>query len=216
MPTRTLFLESLVLASIAFPSGFSGSLSGVFRIKSRRVGTAFLVLMLAPFVIVVLGSLSLRPNLFLTGSPHPWVLGLALLAAPATLGLEWCVYNAVAFARLGVLPRGMELHDFWQGHRSAMQIGLLMLIVLGEEVVFRQIWIGVVDPMFGTSAALITSAVMYGLNHLYFGWSSVLAKTAAGLVYGGLFLLDDRSLCSPFLAHALQNAILLGGFARRC
>jgi membrane protease YdiL (CAAX protease family) len=217
MPTRTLFLDSLILASVAFPSGFSGSLCGVLRIEARRVSTAFLVLMLAPFVIVVSASLSVRADMFLIRSPHAWVIGLALVAAPATLALEWGVHSAVALVRSGIFQHGIELHDFWQGRRSVVQFGLLTLIALGEEIVFRQTWIGVLEPTFGFSAlaALITSAVMYGINHLYFGWSSVLSKTAAGLVYGGLFLLDDRSLWCPFLAHALQNAILLGVSAKR-
>lgn len=216
MLTRTLFLDALVLTSLAFPSGFSGSLSSVFGFDTRRIDTAFLLLALMPFVIVALALLSVRPDLILPRSPHLWVLALALLAAPATLALEWCIQNAVAFMRWGTFRRGIELHAFWQGRRSAIQLGLLTLIALGEEFTFRQIWIGVLDNAFGFTAlvALMTGAAMYGLNHLYFGWSSVLAKTAAGLVYGGLFLIDDGSLWSPFLAHALQNTILLGVASR--
>jgi membrane protease YdiL (CAAX protease family) len=217
MSTRTLFLDSLILASAAFPSGFSGSVSSVLRMDARHVTTGFLFVLLTPLLIVFLSSLSVQPDLFVNQPPHFWVLLLAIGVAPATLLLEWGVHNVVAFARWGSFQRKIELHDFWEGRRSASQFLLLTLIAFGEEVVFRQIWIGALERSFGFAApwALIVSALMYGINHIHFGWPSVLAKTAAGLVYGGLYLLDDRSLWSPFLAHALQNAILLAVAVKR-
>jgi len=211
MLSHTLCLDLLILASATFPSGVSGSLASVLRMDTRRVTTAFLVLILAPFVVVLLAALSVRHDLFLMRSSYPWVLALALIAAPATLVIEWGIHNAVAWARSGRFLHAIALHGFWQGRRSAIQFALLVLIAFAEEVVFRQIWIGVLEHTFGFAppAALIASATIYAVNHLHFGWSAVLAKFAAGLVYGGLFLLDDRSIWSPFLAHALQNAILL-------
>jgi CAAX protease family protein len=217
MNTRTLFLDSLLLASAAFPSGFSATAASVLRVDIRRATTAFLLLLLTPLLVAFLGSWSVRPELFFLRPPHAWVILLAIAAAPATLLLEWGLHNVVAFVRSGVYQRGIALHDFWQGPGPAVQLLWITLIALGEEIVFRRIWIEVLEQSFGFSAlwALMASSIMYGVNHLYFGGSSVMAKTAAGLVYGGLYLLDDHSLWSPFLAHALQNSILLGIAAKR-
>jgi membrane protease YdiL (CAAX protease family) len=217
MSTRTLFLDTLILTAATFPSGFSGSVSGVLRVDARHATTSFLIVILAPLLIVFLISLSVRPDLFLNRPPHFWGLLLAIGAAPATLALEWGVHNAIEMSRSGIFQRRIELHDFWEGRRSISWLLVLTLIALGEEIVFRQIWIGLLEQSFGFAApwALIVSALMYGINHMHFGWPSVLAKSAAGLVYGGLYLFDDRSLWSPFLAHALQNVILLGVAVRR-
>jgi membrane protease YdiL (CAAX protease family) len=211
MTIRTLFLDSLILTSASFPSGFAAAVSSALRVSARQVTTAFLGIVLTPLVIVFSGSLSLRPELFFYRPPHMRVLLLAVVAAPATLLLEWGFHITVGFARSGVVQRRLELHRFWGGRWSAGQFLLLASIALGEEVVFRQIWISILGQSLGFTplSALTGSAAIYGINHLYFGWSSVLAKTLAGIVYGGLFLLDDRSLFAPFLAHALQNGILL-------
>jgi membrane protease YdiL (CAAX protease family) len=50
--------------------------------------------------------------------------------------------------------------------------------------------------------------VAYGLNHLAFGATAVVAKTAMGLLYAGLYLLGGRSVWLPIVTHALQNIAL--------
>ena len=210
MITRTLFLDSLILASASFPSGFTGSVSSVLRLSAHRATTAILIVALVPFVIVFLSSFALHPELFFNNSVGTGILILAIVAAGATLLLEWGVQNSIAFAQTGTFWRGIKLHQFWTSRVSAIQFLLITLIALGEEVVFRQIWIGVLEQSFGFAAlvALIASSILYGINHLYLGWSAVLAKTTAGFVYGGFYILSG-SLWPAFIAHALQNGILL-------
>ena len=59
------------------------------------------------------------------------------------------------------------------------------------------------------SVALVLSAVIFGLNHIYQGKAGLISTTLSGLAFGGLFLL---SLLLPMLFHAaadLQGLFIL-------
>jgi membrane protease YdiL (CAAX protease family) len=85
-----------------------------------------------------------------------------------------------------------------------------------EEVLFRGFLIGYLMRMPGglhlsISVALVLSAVVFGLNHLYQGKAGLISTTLSGLAFGGLFLLTG-SLLLPMLVHAaadLQGLFIL-------
>jgi membrane protease YdiL (CAAX protease family) len=56
--------------------------------------------------------------------------------------------------------------------------------------------------------ALGVTSVVYGLNHLYFGWLAVLQKTLTGVGLGLLFIYSGYSILVPIIAHATQNLVV--------
>jgi len=85
-----------------------------------------------------------------------------------------------------------------------------------EEVLCRGFLIGFLMRMPGglhlpISVALVLSAVIFGLNHIYQGKTGLISTTLSGLAFGGLFLLTG-SLLLPMLFHAaadLQGLFIL-------
>ncbi|HEY1209950.1 MAG TPA: CPBP family intramembrane glutamic endopeptidase [Terracidiphilus sp.] len=85
-----------------------------------------------------------------------------------------------------------------------------------EEVLCRGFMIGFLMRMPGglhlpISVALVLSAVVFGLNHIYQGKTGLISTTLSGLAFGGLFLLTGNLLL-PMLLHAaadLQGLFIL-------
>jgi len=152
-----------------------------------------------------------RPELLdVRGAPTPMFIA-ALLLVPVALLLEYTVHTLAKYRTSRRLIRGITVPRFWQGQLSPLQYVLLELIVVGEEIIYRQIWLGVLEDSLGLPvlSSLAISSVFYGLNHLYFGATSVLSKTLTGLLYGGLYVLGGRSIWLPIATHGLQNLALL-------
>ncbi len=210
MNTPTLYLDCLILAAATHPSGFSHSLFTLRRGSPAGISTAFLVFLAGPYLAVTLAVLVVRPGLVAFQGTTAPLLALAALGAPAALAIEVMIHSLVSFGRTGRWPRGIALDRAWSIQRSPGDHLLLILIVLGEEIFFRVIWLGVLESSCGLpfAVALALSSLAYGLNHLAFGAISVVSKTAAGLVFGLLYQLGGGSVWLPFAAHALQNLLL--------
>jgi hypothetical protein len=214
-PDRAL-LDCLLLTAASYPSGLSYSLFTQRGGDPRQASASFLGFLVAAYVVIVAGVLVLRPGLLLFHGTSPLWLMLAGVLAPVALLLEFCLNAYLAYRHSGVFPRGVDLHQFWDPKTPLSQHLLLGLIVVGEECLYRGVWIGALHGSLGVPApvALGISAVAYGCNHLAFGTKSVLSKTVMGLVYGGLYLAGGQSLWLPIMTHGLQN-LLLFALARR-
>jgi uncharacterized protein len=210
MLTPTPYLDGLILAAATHPSGFSHSLFTAQRGASDRVSTTFLVYFAAPYLAVTLATLAVRSGLVAFRRPDAWLLVLAAVAAPAGLAAEMLIHAIVSRWRNGRWPRGIALDRSWSARRTAADHLLLAAIVLGEELFYRVIWIGILESSWGLpfAAALALSSLAYGLNHLAFGATTVVSKTAAGVLYGLLYRLGGGSIWLPFVAHELQNLLL--------
>ena len=53
--------------------------------------------------------------------------------------------------------------------------------------------------------ALLWSSILFGFGHYYKGPSGVLESTVSGLILGGAYLLGNRVLWAPILAHGLSD-----------
>jgi membrane protease YdiL (CAAX protease family) len=217
MDTPTLYLDCLILAAATHPSGFSHSLFTLRRGTPGEISTAFLVFLAGPYLAVTVAVLAVRSGLVACKGTTAPLLALAALAAPAALSIEVVIHSLVSLGRTGRWPRGIALERSWSFHRSPTDHLLLILIVLGEEIFYRVIWLGVLEGSCGLpfAVALALSSMAYGLNHLAFGATSVVSKTAAGMVYGLLYRLGGGSVWLPFAAHALQNLLLFQVAAAR-
>ncbi len=93
-------------------------------------------------------------------------------------------------------------------------LGLLIVwtvAAFGEEMVFRGFVLNRTSQFFssrGTSrwwSAVILSSVVFGLGHIYQGWTGVILSAIAGLVYCAAYFLDGRCLWAPILIHGLYD-----------
>lgn len=210
MSTPTLYLDCLILASAAYPSGFSYSLFTLRSGQPREISTAFLSILALPYLVVAPAVWAARPAMLTFHATTAPMLALALLLAPVALLMEYGIHALASYRVYGRFPSGIALQRFWHRNLSLKDHLLLMLVAVGEEILYRVIWLSVLYHSFGLPAplALSISSLAYGLNHLAFGATSVVSKTVTGLLYGCLYLLGGESVWLPIVAHCLQNIAL--------
>lgn len=99
----------------------------------------------------------------------------------------------------------------WQGWTGALPTGALTIAILsgvGEELIFRGGVFRVVEDGFGTSAALIVSALLFGLLHLMNPNATLFSALAIALEAGlllGLCYTATRNLWLSIGFHAGWN-----------
>ena len=218
MDTPTLYLDCLILAAAAYPAGFSHSLFTLRRGTPGEISTAFLVFLAGPYLAVTVAVLAVRSGLVACKGTTAPLLALAALAAPAALSIEVVIHSLVSLGRTGRLPAAsrIELLERWFPAQRAPLTG--RPLALGADRRGR----GDLLPgdlarrppsrsMRSAGAPLRArdlSSMAYGLNHLAFGATAVVSKSATGVLYGLLYRLGGGSVWLPFAAHALQNLLL--------
>ena len=152
---------------------------------------------------------------------------------PATLG--WTAENAWAQAAWGALA-GVGLGLFFYAAsrwvvartgtryyspalveliapRTAAELGWIALAlipaVLLEELLFRSLLVGGLAPIAPLPLLVAASALLFGLMHSPQGVWGMAGATAAGVLFGALFLAAG-SLVLPLAAHYATNLVQLG------
>jgi uncharacterized protein len=82
--------------------------------------------------------------------------------------------------------------------------GVALTAGVCEELLFRGFLLTWAASFMGPAVAVVFTAVVFGLGHLYQGASGVAKTTAAGLVAGGLCTLGG-TLWVPMLLHAFVD-----------
>jgi hypothetical protein len=212
MSTPILCLDGLILAATAYPSGFSYSLFTSWNGAPRGSSTSFLGFLALPYLLVCPVVVAVQPNLLaLHGTNAVWVVA-ALLLTPVVMALEFAIHGTASYRATGRFPTWFGVHPLARGRLSATDHVLLGIVVMGEEFIYRGIWIAVLHRAFGLPLvlALFVSSFAYGMNHIAFGGITVLSKTVSGLLFGSIFLLGGQCLWLPILTHAMQNIALFG------
>ncbi|MFQ5860232.1 MAG: lysostaphin resistance A-like protein [Dehalococcoidia bacterium] len=132
----------------------------------------------------------------------PWLVLLAVLVFNALYGLlvslqGWEVLEPP------LLPPGLGLEG------AAQLWSLLLVVMLGplaEEVFFRGFLFAGLLPYLGVPGAVGLSAAVFSLAHAAPG--AMLPAFFTGLLLAWLYH-RTRTIWSPFLAHAAQNAVAL-------
>jgi membrane protease YdiL (CAAX protease family) len=103
--------------------------------------------------------------------------------------------------------RSEAWEDFGPG--PATYALLSVLVVVGEEIVWRGIVLGGLHDVYGWSAAaaVALSAVTFGVNHYWFGLRNVALKAVHGAVWGAMLLLTG-SLLVPIVSHLAFEAVV--------
>lgn len=100
-----------------------------------------------------------------------------------------------------------------RGNLPALLGGLVIVwtvAAFGEELVFRGFFLnGLADlgnyTRSGWATAVITSALLFGLGHLYQGITGVILSAIVAIVYTGAYFATGRNLWAPILIHGLYD-----------
>jgi hypothetical protein len=212
MNTPTLYLDTVILASAAYPSGISYSLFNAFSRTHgapRGISTRLLSFLVLPYPAVIAAVWFLRPGLLSWHGTSVWMFGIAVLLVPVALAIEYAIHGFAVYRTTGQFPRAIVVQNPWPGQLSIVQHLLLVLIAAGEEIFYRMIWLGAMLSLgLHPLLALGISSLAYGINHLFFGGLPVASKTVTGCIYGSLYLLGGQSIWLPIVTHVLQNVVL--------
>lgn len=210
------YVGFVVLLALAFPvfvptlfasvwQAASGESLAIYGNTSRWLlaqGTGFLV--------VVALVYAAAPSLFAFATAPAPLYAVALAAAVLATALEFGTAYAVVLARRRTLVRPrLTVPHLWRSV-GPREYGIAVLAVVTEELIFRELWFGLLTDVFPlpVAAVVVLSAAAYGLNHVYFGGVETLQKTASGLVYGGLFVASGYAVTVPIVCHYAQNVFV--------
>ncbi len=220
MSTRTPFLSALVLISSAFPAqalriglvtaaaraAAGGAATGAAaRVRRWAATLAYPGL----FALVALLAWYVAPATGVLAVPGRWWYAVALAAGALAPGIEVAVGYLAAWLRRRRVAR-VALHERWAGVSSVALVAVTVTAV-AEEVVFRGVGLHLLRTELGWPAvpAVGLTALVYGLNHLYYGGLTVLQKIVTGVLLGVLYELCGQAVVVPLLAHVTQNLVVL-------
>jgi membrane protease YdiL (CAAX protease family) len=153
------------------------------------------------------GALGLAPNLSLwdyAGFALALLIGLVMVAQGISL----------ASGPVEKVERAMKaIHSVKITPNTPGELALFMLMSLSagvwEELVYRGFLVWFLMPLAGVAGAIVISALIFGLAHLYQGVRGFVASTVLGLIFGGLYLFT-ASLWWLMAVHAVID--MAGGF----
>lgn len=128
---------------------------------------------------------------------------------------EWVFYLPIAVG-LGLWLGFLHWHGWAIGWFLAGKIPLaatftFLFIAVPEEVFFRGWLQNLLERRVGRNAALILTAVLFGLSHfnkraMHFNWRYVLLAAVAGIFYGRSWR-DERRVGASAVTHALVDTV---------
>jgi membrane protease YdiL (CAAX protease family) len=125
---------------------------------------------------------------------------------------ETAFYTPIALA-LGLALSFLHLHRTWPGIRmiAGAWVFTFFFIAVPEELFFRGWLQNLLERRMGRTAALIVTAVLFGLAHFNkrttgFNWRYVLLAAVAGLFYGRAWR-SERRVGTSAVTHATVDSI---------
>lgn len=234
MSTPTPFLDGLLLLAGSYPAGCGHTLFSLGWTNPTSARRPFLSFQVLPYLLIAAAVPVIRPSLISFAAPGIPGLVAAVAVAPLLLAVEYLLtlmgnppgehhrkqQEEGARSNLSTFLLSLSrarpvLPELWRARLSWVEHGLLALIVIGEEIVFRGIWLGVLRAAgLPAPIALLGSALAYGVNHIALGRQVLVAKTVSGCAYGALYLAAGETLWAPCLLHGTQNFLLLFALGR--
>jgi membrane protease YdiL (CAAX protease family) len=131
----------------------------------------------------------------------------------AGIGLrEFCFYALLAIP-LGLGLGFLHFHAAWPNGLQACAgfIFTFFFIAIPEELFFRGWLQNLIERRLGRSAALLLTAVLFGLSHwnkrtTNFNWQYVVMAALAGIFYGRAWR-AERRIGASALTHAMVDAV---------
>lgn len=217
-------------ASRLVGAGYASILRNSKPLIILELGVAFLIL--AAYLANLL-PLSEVPFLLLWGWLSLWVRGVGwrgvglkrpsrwgqTLVLGAVVGVAFQLFGTYVLEPLIVRLTGLPV-DLSQFASLRGNVSLLLLLLplvwafaaFGEEFVYRGYLMNRVAELAGGRRAawgvsLAAVSVLFGVAHLYQGVSGILVNTAAGLVYGAVYLRAGRNLWASIIAHGVYDTV---------
>ena len=120
---------------------------------------------------------------------------------------------------LAAMPRLMR--EVYHVHAFYLSVTLWIFagftVAFGEEMLVRGFMMNRLAQLFGSTraawaTALVISAVIFGLMHVYQGTMGVLLTGAVGLVFGAAYLIVRRNLWVTIIAHGVIDTLAFVAF----
>lgn len=91
-------------------------------------------------------------------------------------------------------------------------VGVWVVVVFLEEIIFRGYMMGDIAELIGTSKAalavnLVLTSILFGLAHWYQGRSGALSTGIIGTLLGVLFIASGFNIWLPILTHAVIDTV---------
>ncbi len=138
---------------------------------------------------------------------------LRLRLSDVRTGLRELVFYVPIAVPLGLGLGFLHLHVGWPRlvHVAGAMIFTFFFIAVPEELFFRGWMQNLLERRVGRSAALVTTAILFGLSHwnkraVHFNWRYVLLAALAGVFYGRAWR-QDRRVGAAAITHASVDTI---------
>lgn len=201
----------LVLLATIYPVSIPQivlSIRGSYNHKNQNViylGCCVIVSSL----ILILSSVLVPMNMSFFITPDiVWYI-ISIVAAPVLIIMEFTI-GAVILRMSGKKVKGISVNGNWKEINVVGCISTILLAII-EELIYRQLWSVIMLDILQWNVFLyiILSSVIYGFNHLYYGFTTFLQKTISGVLLTVIFLQSGRCIIIPIIIHLLQNSIVL-------
>jgi membrane protease YdiL (CAAX protease family) len=140
--------------------------------------------------------------------------GIGLCCGALLESFELFVSQPILVRLLRKQPDLSEFHALTGNLKlTALYIVLVwILAAFGEEMIYRGYLMNrVADLLNRTRTAWVVSLivvhVVFGLAHIYQGWTGVLDEGLMGVLLAVIYLLTRRNLAVPIVAHGVQDSI---------
>lgn len=138
---------------------------------------------------------------------------LRLRLRDVAIGLrEFCFYAPIAIL-LGLALGFLHFHALWPAplHGLVAYVFTFLFIAIPEELFFRGWLQNLLQRRMGRTAALLLTAILFGLAHwnkrtTSFNWQYVLLAALAGIFYGRAWRADQRVGASA-ITHATVDTV---------
>lgn len=209
-----MFKEILLIVAVSHPAALSYAISNAIfsrasRDKANIESMASMAISIA--VIVLIAAFIAPENLAFLNSPWFWFYPIAVLLGPACIIFEFAINSLYIFLSKGQIPKYFYVHSQWTESNELLHLTLMFFIVVGEELIFRQMMFSIFMEIFKFSfiQILLITSFFYAANHIFMGFNSMSTKFFTGLIYGCLYYISGLSIIIPITTHYIQNIILL-------
>ncbi|MFC1670415.1 CPBP family intramembrane glutamic endopeptidase [Spirochaetota bacterium] len=137
---------------------------------------------------------------------------IAFIAGIISIALEYFTGALLIFFKTKQFPRGFNIHAVYSGSKiNIIDILIIILLVIAEELVFRQVLFSFFFTGIKLSLwlAVILCTLIYAGIHIYFGLKTIPQKIVSGLLYVCLFYFSGMSIIIPIITHCVQNLSLV-------
>lgn len=124
---------------------------------------------------------------------------------------EWALFLPLALT-IGELTRFIHFHRTLPhlGNVAADLLLTFLLIAIPEELFFRSILQNLLETRIGRTAALLVTALLFGLSHFnhgsIFNWRYVLLASVAGIFYGRAWR-AERQIFASIVTHTAVDVV---------